>query len=286
MATGTWQTPPAYPGPAEVLPELDVPAPDRQRRLTVLLRWLLLIPQFVVVWALSLLAFAAVVVGWFGALALGRLPEPIERYLAGFVRYDTRVRASAMLLVDRYPPFAWSPEDYPVRVELKPGPLNRLAVLFRLILMIPAAIVESLLTGGWYVAAFVIWIIVLVLGRMPEPLFGSSAAVLRFTTRFSAYVLMLTAAYPKRVFGDDGVPPVGPAVSATRPLLLTAGAKALVVVFLVLGLGSSMAGSFSSSDHDNGYSARLRGRAVTATARATQASAATEANPLTAGSRP
>ncbi|WP_407914273.1 DUF4389 domain-containing protein [Kitasatospora sp. NE20-6] len=284
MATGTWQAPEGAVGPPEFLPELDVPAPDRQRRWTVLLRWLLLIPQFVVVWVLSVLAVPAAIVGWFGALVLGRLPDPIERYLAGFVAYDTRVRASAMLLVDDYPPFAWDGGDHPVRVELRPGELNRLAVFFRLILMIPAAIVQSLLTGGWYVAAFVIWLIVLILGRMPEPLYGATAAVLRYGMRFGAYVLMLTSAYPKRLFGDEGLPPIAAARSATRPLMLSTGAKALVVLFLVLGLASGISNAFRSDG--DGYDYDARGRSTTATASPAHTTAATETNPLTAGSRP
>lgn len=286
VATGTWQGPTGGIGPPEFRPELDIPAPGRQRRWTVLLRWLLLIPQFVVVWVLSVLAVPAAIVGWFGALVLGRLPDPIERYLAGFVPYDTRVRASAMLLVDDYPPFRWDGDGHPVRVDLRPGELNRLAVFFRLVLMIPAAIVQSLLTGGWYAAAFVIWLIVLVLGRMPDPLYGATAATLRYTTRFSAYVLMLTSAYPKGLFGDEGVPPVEAARSGTRPLMLSTGAKALVVLFLLLGLAGAVSGSFRSGGNDDPYAAPRPGRTSTASASPTHTTAATAANPLTAGSSP
>lgn len=50
MATGWGERPATGAGGsgAEWLPALDAPAPERQRRWTVLLRWLLLIPQFVV----------------------------------------------------------------------------------------------------------------------------------------------------------------------------------------------------------------------------------------------
>ncbi|MEV6208804.1 DUF4389 domain-containing protein [Kitasatospora sp. NPDC051914] len=285
MTTGSWQVPQGV-GPTEFLPELDIPKAAPQRRWTILLRWLLLIPQFIVVWVLSVLAIPAVIVGWFGALFIGRLPDPIEEYLSGFVGWDTRVRASAMLLVDDYPPFAWRPEEYPVRVELRPGELNRLAVFFRLILMIPAAIVQSLVLSGWYAIAFVIWLIALILGRMPEPLFGATAATLRYAMRFSAYVLMLTAAYPKRLFGDDGLPPVAAARSATRPLILSGGAKALVVVFLVLGLVSGSVRAFVDYDDDDYYGLRAPRGSSTAPASPMQTAAATAANPLTAGSRP
>lgn len=236
MATNTWAA--QSPGPStEWLPALDVPEPGSQRRLTVLLRWLLLVPHFVVLWLLSIAAFFVVVIGWFGALFTGRLPVFAADFLTGYLGYSTRVGASSMLLVDAYPPFAVSGvTDYPVRVEVRPGPLNRLAVFFRLLLVIPAAIVQSLLVTGWYTAGFVIWLVVLVLGRMPRPLFEATAAVLRYALRVHAYMLLLTSAYPKRIFGDDAATAPGEAVSATRPLLLSSGGKFLLVVFLLLGL--------------------------------------------------
>ncbi len=53
-----WQAPPAAaPYPNEWLPTLDIPAPGAQNRLTVLFRLLLLIPQFIVLWVLSIVAF-------------------------------------------------------------------------------------------------------------------------------------------------------------------------------------------------------------------------------------
>lgn len=243
MAQPTWAAPAAG-APYEWLPTLDVPEPGRQRRLTVLLRWLLLIPQFIALFFLGVVAFFAVIAGWFAALVTGRLPDGLARYLSGFLAYETRVQAAATLLVDRYPPFALRPAaPYPVEIEVRPGPLNRLAVLFRIILMIPAAIVQSLLTSGWYAVAFVVWLIVLVLGRMPRPLFEATAAMLRYTVRFSAYLYLLASAYPKGLFGDAQDTPER--VSATRPLLIGTGGKVLLVLFLVIGLAGGVAGNTS-----------------------------------------
>ncbi|MER5888863.1 DUF4389 domain-containing protein [Streptomyces sp. NPDC001941] len=231
----TW-TARAVPDPhaGEWLPVLDVPAPAPQRRWTVLLRWLLLLPQFIAVMLLGIAAFFVVIAGWFAALVLGRLPEALHRFLANVVAYQARVEASAMLLVDRYPPFTFYDLDFPVRVQQQATPLNRLAVLFRIFLMIPAAIISGLLQSGWAAVSWVFWLITLVLGRLPEPVFAASAAVLRYRMRFQSYAMMLTPAYPKRLFGDD---PAGEEpVSATRPLVLGTGATVLVVVFLLLGL--------------------------------------------------
>ncbi|MFE4357712.1 DUF4389 domain-containing protein [Kitasatospora sp. NPDC056800] len=241
-----WQAPPA-PVSREWLPVLDMPAPAPQNRWTVLLRALLLIPQFVVVWVLSVVAFFVTVVGWFGALVLGRLPGFVADYLTVFVPYDTRVTAYLMLTVDRYPPFRFEVPEYPVQVELRPGELNRLAVLFRIILVVPASIVQGLVYAGWWTVSFVLWLVVLVLGRMPQPLYEATAAILRYRVRYTAYLTMISSAYPKRLFGDEpGSEPAGP-VSATRPLVLGGAARGLLVLFLLLGLASSLTGSITAS---------------------------------------
>ncbi|MEV0322814.1 DUF4389 domain-containing protein [Streptomyces sp. NPDC050658] len=253
MATGWAPRADSDPGGGEWLPVLDVPAPARQRRWTVLLRWLLLLPQFVVVALLSVAAFFVTVFGWFAALFLGRLPDAVFSFLGAVLAYRTRVAASSMLLVDRYPPFSFSAPDHPVRIELRPTPLNRLAVLFRLILLIPAAIVSNLALAGWFALSWVFWLIGIVLGRLPEPVFAATAAVARFGMRFTAYATMLTPAYPKRLFGDQPTPQEAPR-SGTRPLLLGTPAKVLVVVFLLLGLaGHVTSGTVNRDDDGYGY---------------------------------
>ncbi|MFD0019760.1 DUF4389 domain-containing protein [Streptomyces sp. NPDC058382] len=237
----------------EFLPVLDIVEPFRQRRLTVLLRLLLLIPHYIVLFFLEIAAFFTVVFGWFAALVLGRLPEPVFRFLAGVLGYRTRVGASGMLLVDRYPPFALNPPpDYPVHIDVRPTRLNRLAVFFRLILVIPAAIVQSLVVSGWSVLAVLWWLITLILGRMPRPLFEATAAALRYEMRVSAYVSMLTPAYPKGLFGEDALSvPERQGRSATRPLVMSSTGKALLVLFLVLGLLSAVTTSVTRSSSDD-----------------------------------
>ena len=257
---------------APVPPALVIEHVERRGRLSVAFRLLLVLPQFVVLSVLWLVGFVVVVAGWFAALVLGRLPEPIARYLCHLTRYTTRVYAYGWLLTDRYPPFRFLAEDYPVQVDLAPGRLNRLAVLFRLFLAIPAAILSGLAIAGWQVAAFFIWLLVLVLGRVPGPLFDATTAVLRYSTRLNAYALLVTAAYPWGLFGDRHATPgppepalgpgpvdvpeaaepgaatlAGPAERPAPPrtplglLVLSGGAIALVVLFVVLGVAQGVA---------------------------------------------
>ena len=202
----SWAAPEAPSGPfggrAPIL--LAVAERTEQRRLTVLLRFILLIPQWVTLWALGIAAEVIAVIGWFGALFTGRLPRFAEAYLSGYLHWQVRVSAYQVLLTDAYPPFTLDDSEYPVRVAIPPpGPLNRLAVLFRLILVIPAAIVAGLLAwGGWTIVLFVTWLIVLVTGTMPASLYQAYAAVLRYYSRYLGYLLMLTSEYPSEIFGD------------------------------------------------------------------------------------
>jgi Domain of unknown function (DUF4389) len=262
---------------APVPPALLVERVERRGRLSVAFRLLLVLPQVVVLYVLLLVGLVAVVVAWFAALALGRLPEPIARYLCHLTRYTTRVYAYSWLLTDRYPPFRFSAQDYPVQVELTPGRLNRLAVLFRLLLAIPASILAGLVVAGWSVAALVIWLLVLVAGRVSGSLFDATTAVLRYNMRTTAYTWLVTAAYPWGLLGDQPGPtappapvagsgrvdapqavpgsatPAGPPEAGEPPappqglLVLSAGAKGLVVLFLVLGVVQYVAGGVISA---------------------------------------
>ena len=174
-----------------------------QRRWTVLIRIILAIPQFIVLFFVGIGAFVVAVLGWFAALLTGRLPESFARFLLGYVRWSTRVNAYEFLLTDAYPPFALDPDpNYPVDVTVTTGRLNRFAVFFRIILVVPAAIVSGVITYGMQVFSFITWIITLATGRMPDPIFGASAAAIRWQTRMYAYFLMLTSYYPSDLLGD------------------------------------------------------------------------------------
>lgn len=223
-------------------PRLDVEFAD-QRRWTVLLRLILAIPQVVVLGLVGIAAVVVMVIGWFAAVVTGRLPSWVSEFLSGYVAWQTRLMGYVLLLTDRYPPFALTAPGFPVRIALPPpGRLNRAAVLFRVILLIPVYVLSTLLTYGWFVVGVTIWLIVLVAGRMPATLFLATVAVLRYNLRYLAYSAMLTMSYPKHLFGDTpALDHLGPPAPATRPLALTKGARTLVIVFIVVGALASIA---------------------------------------------
>jgi Domain of unknown function (DUF4389) len=271
----------------EVLVAFAGPGP--QRRLTVFFRLIMVIPQYIVLYALSIAAEVVLVISWFAALFTGRVPAGLAEFLAGYLRWYSRVAAYIWLLTDAYPPFALADEDYPVRVSVTPGRLNRLAVLFRFLLAMPAFIVAAAANWGVGIAVLVIWLIVLIAGRMPDTLFQALAAILRYLIRLQGYWLLLTATYPGGLFGDHpgaawaaptappqpgtppeyGTPPQYGEPGATQSavaqpgygqppayraepgspapaavhwrLVLSSGARKLVVFFLVLGAAAFVA---------------------------------------------
>jgi hypothetical protein len=213
---------PAPAGRAERADEvlLAFAGPDAQRRMTVFFRLIMVIPHAIVLYALGIAADVVLVISWFAALFTGRVPAGLADFLVGYLRWNGRVTAYIWLLTDAYPPFALADEDYPVRVSVTPGRLNRLTVLFRFIVAIPAFIVATVAGWGVGIAALVIWLIVLIAGRMPDTLFQALAAILRYLIRLQGYWLLLTATYPGGLFGDQpgaGLPAAGAADPGASP---------------------------------------------------------------------
>jgi hypothetical protein len=90
---------------------LDFPYPDAQRleRGLPLVKWLLAIPHYIVLFFLYIGVFFAVIGAWFAILFTGRYPRGIFSFIEGVIRWSNRVTAYAFTLVtDQYPPFRLS----------------------------------------------------------------------------------------------------------------------------------------------------------------------------------
>jgi Domain of unknown function (DUF4389) len=89
--------------------ELGFPYPDAREGLNrwlPLVKWLLAIPHYIVLFFLYIGVVFAVIAAWFAILFTGRFPRGLFDYLVGVGRWTNRVTAYACLLVtDAYPPF-------------------------------------------------------------------------------------------------------------------------------------------------------------------------------------
>jgi hypothetical protein len=96
---------------------LDFPYPDAKRELNrwlPLVKWLLAIPHYIVLFFLYLATIILVIGAWFAILFTGRYPRGIFNFVEGVIRWHNRVVGYAFILVtDRYPPFSMSQREAP-----------------------------------------------------------------------------------------------------------------------------------------------------------------------------
>ncbi len=86
------------------------PNAERLSRGLPLIKWLLAIPHYIVLFFLSIGAWIAAIVAWFAILFTGRYPPALFAYIEGVLRWHNRVGAYAFLLItDQYPPFSLQP---------------------------------------------------------------------------------------------------------------------------------------------------------------------------------
>ena len=92
---------------------LDIDYPDAKTDLSrglPLVKWLLAIPHYIVLFFLYIGAFFAIVIAWFAILFTGRFPRGLFEFVEGVIRWHSRVAGYAFLLItDRYPPFRLGP---------------------------------------------------------------------------------------------------------------------------------------------------------------------------------
>jgi len=92
---------------------LNMRYPDARTELNrwlPLVKWLLAIPHYLILFLLGLVSLVAVVIAWFAILITGRYPRVLFDFFVGFLRWNNRVTAYALVLTtDQYPPFRMRP---------------------------------------------------------------------------------------------------------------------------------------------------------------------------------
>jgi len=91
---------------------LEIPYPDvaELNRWLPLVKWLLAIPHWIILFFLGIATIVVVVISWFAILFTGQYPVGLFNFVVGVIRWSNRVSAYALLMVtDEYPPFRLGP---------------------------------------------------------------------------------------------------------------------------------------------------------------------------------
>jgi Domain of unknown function (DUF4389) len=169
----------------------------RFSRVTVFFRLPLAIPHLVWLTLWSVVAVLAAILTWFATLFTGTPPAALHRFLSRYVRYSLHVRAFLFLVANPFPGFVGEEGRYPLDLELPPpARQNRGMTFFRIFVAIPAFLVDGALGGALFIAAVLTWFVALARGAAPWGLRNLSAYALRYGAQTSAYLFLLTDAYP------------------------------------------------------------------------------------------
>ncbi len=181
---------------------LDVEYPASLSRLLIFVKWLLVIPHFLVLMVLGIGVYITLLISWFAVLITGRYPQGLFNFMVGAQRWGARVSAYLFLLTDRYPPFSMADDpSYPVRLQFpRPERIHRWSPLLNWLLVLPAAIAAMFVFLIGYVALFVGWFAVLILGRLPQGLFNTIVVMMRWSVRLTAFQYWMTSKYPPFVW--------------------------------------------------------------------------------------
>jgi hypothetical protein len=189
-----------------------------------LVKWLLLIPHYIVLAVLWVAFFLVTIVAFFAIVFTGRYPRGMFEFNLGVMRWTWRVGyyGYSALATDRYPPFTLDDvADYPAHLDIEyPEQLSRGLVWVKWwLLAIPQYIVVGILVGGSYwgglvgVLAFFAGVALLFTVRYPLGIFDFVMGMNRWAVRVGAYAALMTDVYPPfRIDNGGQEEPVRPAV--------------------------------------------------------------------------
>jgi hypothetical protein len=204
-----------------------------------LVKWLLAIPHFIVLFFLWIAFTVVSLTAFFAILFTGRYPRGLFEFNVGVLRWTWRVGfySYSALATDKYPPFTLRDvPDYPARLEVEyPESLSRGLVLVKWwLLALPhylvigvfvggawaGAGIDRLYGGGGLVGLLVLFagIMLLFTGRYPTPLYDFVLGMNRWAFRVAVYATLMTDVYPPFRLDMGGTePPTGTAGESILP---------------------------------------------------------------------
>lgn len=213
-------SPPPEEGTVEVTETAGVPAPatasgypvmvsadhaPEYARFMPLIKWLLLIPHYIALFFLGIGAFFVWIASFFVVLFTAKYPEGMWNYMFGVQRWALRVISYSLLISDTYPPFTLeaTPED-PVHLHaVRPETVSRWRPFFAWLIVIPYAIVASLIVYVAYICSFLAFFTIIFTKKIPEGLFNVIRIGLNWQYRANFYSYYMSTEYPPFEWDDE-----------------------------------------------------------------------------------
>jgi hypothetical protein len=207
-----------------------------------LVKWVLAIPHYFVLFFLWIAFVAVSVIALFAILFTGRYPRGLFEFNVGVMRWSWRVGfySYSALGTDQYPPFTLDDvPEYPARLEVEyPQSLSRGLVLVKWwLLALPHFLIVAVFVGGASTAAsgsdtrlvalsggligllvFIAGVALLFTGQYPRTIYDFVLGMNRWVFRVVAYAALMTDQYPPFRLDQGGQePPRDPAPAPIAP---------------------------------------------------------------------
>ena len=190
-----------------------------------LVKWLLLVPHFIVLAALAVVFVLFTIIAWVAILFIGRYPKGMFNFNVGVMRWSWRVGfyGYSALATDKYPPFSLKKMDeFPADLDVEyPEKLSRGLIFVKWLLAIPHFAILAILVGssqmhnpgwGWItgkemeegVRTFgLLWVLIIITAvvllfakKYIKDIFKIVLGINRWSYRVIAYVALMTDKYP------------------------------------------------------------------------------------------
>jgi hypothetical protein len=169
-----------------------------------LIRSILLVPHFIILYFLQLVATLIYFIATFAILFTGKYPDGMFNFFVGYMRWSANIYGYLLSLLDRYPPFSMDEQpEYPLTFQADyPASSSRLlnfpfiGLAIKYILLIPHLIILWFLFIAAVILVFVAQFAILFTGSFPEGMHGFVVGVGRWYNRITAYAFGLTDKYP------------------------------------------------------------------------------------------
>jgi hypothetical protein len=187
-----------------------------------LVKWLLLIPHFIVLALLWVVYVVVSFIAFWAILFTAKFPKVLFDFNAGVLRWTWRVNFYGywILGTDQYPPFSLKPsKEFPADLEVEyPEKLSRGLIFVKWLLAVPHYLVLTPLMGWgiWHYAneakvpviglmlvlAIIIAFLLLFTKKYNNDIFKLNTGIARWAFRVMAYIGLMTDKYPPFVLWE------------------------------------------------------------------------------------